>query len=90
MCKWNSLPRHFLWLIHTPQAFNYQILKEALEKAREEGYYATDEASLVERTGYPVKVVKGFPYNIKITSPPDLVIGEALLATLARYREHKA
>jgi len=85
-----TLPRHFLWQIHTPQAFNYQILKEALEKAREEGYYATDEASLVERTAYPVKVVKGFPYNIKITSPPDLVIGEALLATLARYREHKA
>jgi 2-C-methyl-D-erythritol 4-phosphate cytidylyltransferase len=78
-----TLPRHPLWQIHTPQAFNHQILKEALEKAKKEGYYATDEASLVERAGYPVKVVKGSPYNIKITSPSDLVIGEALLATLA-------
>lgn len=78
-----TLPRHSLWQIHTPQAFNYQILKESLEKAREEGYYATDEASLVERAGYSVKVVKGSPFNIKITSPSDLVIGEAFLATPA-------
>lgn len=80
-----TLPRHSLWQIHTPQAFNYRILEEALEKAREDDYYATDEASLVERAGYPVKVVKGSPYNIKITSPSDLVIGEALLGILA-YR----
>jgi 2-C-methyl-D-erythritol 4-phosphate cytidylyltransferase len=74
-----TLPRHTLWQIHTPQAFNYQILKEALERAQAEGYYATDEASLVERMGYPIKLIKGSPYNIKITSPADLVIGEAFL-----------
>jgi 2-C-methyl-D-erythritol 4-phosphate cytidylyltransferase len=45
----------------------------------EDGFYATDEASLVERLGLPVKVVEGSYENIKITTPEDLVVGEMIL-----------
>ena len=44
-----------------------------------DGFYATDEASLVERLGLPVRVVEGSYENIKITTPEDLVVGEMIL-----------
>jgi 2-C-methyl-D-erythritol 4-phosphate cytidylyltransferase len=43
------------------------------------GFYATDDAALVERLGLPVKVVEGSYDNIKITTPEDLAIGEMIL-----------
>ncbi|MFB0566475.1 MAG: 2-C-methyl-D-erythritol 4-phosphate cytidylyltransferase [Candidatus Aminicenantaceae bacterium] len=74
-----TLEREKLYRIQTPQGFLYPILNEALEKAREENYYGTDEASLVERTGKRVFIAQGDPRNIKITTPEDLKIVEALL-----------
>jgi 2-C-methyl-D-erythritol 4-phosphate cytidylyltransferase len=74
-----TLDRERLFRVQTPQGFSYPILKEAMDKAEEENYYGTDEASLVERTGKKVLVVQGEPKNIKITTPEDLRVAEAFL-----------
>ena len=74
-----TLDREKLFRVQTPQGFSYLILKAALDKAREENFYGTDEASLVERIGKKVVVVQGDPKNIKITTPEDLKIAEAFL-----------
>ncbi len=72
-------PRNSLWSVQTPQAFCYSLIYEAYCKAYESGFKGTDDASLVERIKHPVKIVKGSYKNIKITTPEDLVTGEALL-----------
>jgi 2-C-methyl-D-erythritol 4-phosphate cytidylyltransferase len=74
-----TLDRSDLKRAQTPQGFHYIILKAALEKVRQDSYQGTDEASLVERLGYTVQAVSGEASNIKITTPGDLKIAEALL-----------
>jgi 2-C-methyl-D-erythritol 4-phosphate cytidylyltransferase len=74
-----TLDRENLFRVQTPQGFIYPVLKQALEKAKEENFYGTDEASLIERTGRKVAVVQGDPKNIKITTPEDIRIAEVLL-----------
>jgi len=74
-----TLDRAKLQRIQTPQAFFYRVLDRALKKAQKDGFYGTDEAALVERTGHPVAVVPGDIRNIKITTAADLKIAEALL-----------
>ncbi len=74
-----TLERRSLQRVQTPQGFTRDVLEKAMQKARADGYYGTDEAALVERTGHPVAVVGGDSRNIKITSPIDLKIAEALL-----------
>ena len=74
-----TLERTRLHRVQTPQGFAREVLERALQSAREDGFYGTDEAALVERTGHPVAVVAGDPRNIKITSPGDLKIAEAFL-----------
>ena len=83
----NTLRREDKWLAQTPQAFRYEILKEAFEKASEDGYLGTDEAELVERLGKEVKLVKSSKYNIKITTPEDLELGEIFLASSLHRNE---
>lgn len=63
----------------TPQGFLYPVLKTALEAARADRFYGTDEAGLVERTGGTVKAIEGELRNIKITTPIDILIAEALV-----------
>jgi 2-C-methyl-D-erythritol 4-phosphate cytidylyltransferase len=74
-----TLERQGLQRVQTPQGFAREVLERALQKAREDGFYGTDEAALVERTGHPVAAVAGDPRNIKITSPADLKAAEAYL-----------
>jgi 2-C-methyl-D-erythritol 4-phosphate cytidylyltransferase len=74
-----TLDREGLFRVQTPQGFSYSLLEKALRQAQEEGYYGTDEAGLVERVGHKVTVVAGDPRNIKVTTPSDLKIAEALL-----------
>jgi 2-C-methyl-D-erythritol 4-phosphate cytidylyltransferase len=74
-----TLERRSLQRAQTPQGFTRDVLGRGLQKARKDGYYGTDEAALVERTGHPVAVVAGDPRNIKITSPLDLRIAEVFL-----------
>jgi len=74
-----------LWAAQTPQVFRAELLRELLERARAEGFKPTDEASLHERFVGPIPLVEGQPTNIKITTPGDLVLAEAILR--ARQKE---
>lgn len=73
-------PRERLILTQTPQCFHFSILWKAHCLAREEGFWGSDDAVLVERTGVPVRVVPGSYDNIKLTTPHDLKIAEVLLS----------
>jgi 2-C-methyl-D-erythritol 4-phosphate cytidylyltransferase len=75
-----TLPRKDLVLAQTPQAFGRQALWDAHSEARRLGYSATDDAALLEWAGYRVETVSGHAANIKITTPEDLGMAEALLA----------
>lgn len=74
-----TLNREELWHIQTPQVFRYDWLLKAHQRAQQENWEVTDDAALIERMGYPVSVVEGSCFNIKITRPDDLVFGEAIL-----------
>ncbi|WP_449538455.1 2-C-methyl-D-erythritol 4-phosphate cytidylyltransferase [Ferdinandcohnia sp. Marseille-Q9671] len=74
-----TVERSSLWAIQTPQAFHVSVLKEAHDRARNENFLGTDEASLVERLSKQVYIVKGDYLNIKLTTPDDLVFAEAIL-----------
>ncbi len=73
-------PRESLWAIQTPQAFRAELLREAHRRAAIDRVEATDDAMLAERMGKKVVVVEGERRNIKITTPEDLALAEALLA----------
>jgi 2-C-methyl-D-erythritol 4-phosphate cytidylyltransferase/2-C-methyl-D-erythritol 2,4-cyclodiphosphate synthase len=73
-----TLPRDQIFLAQTPQAFQREVLAEAIQLGRA-GVEATDEAALVERAGHKVQLVEGSRRNIKITTADDLVIAEALV-----------
>jgi 2-C-methyl-D-erythritol 4-phosphate cytidylyltransferase len=53
--------------------------------ARKDGFYGTDDAALVERLGISVMVIEGTRTNLKITTPEDLLLGEALLRYLKDF-----
>jgi len=74
-----TLDRSQCWAAQTPQVFRVDLLREALEKAAAEGFVGTDDAQLVERLGVAVQVVPGSARNLKITTPEDLRVAEALL-----------
>jgi len=76
-----TLQRDTIWLAQTPQSFRCDLIKNAHEKARAESYCGTDDASLVERLGEPVKMIRGSRGNIKITYREDLEIARCLLAS---------
>ena len=71
--------RDFLWAAQTPQGFLVTQLKKAHQKARENNWNVTDDASLFERLKWPVKIIEGSSTNIKITSPIDLKIASLFL-----------
>lgn len=68
----STLDRSRLWTVQTPQAFRTELLREAHDKARRDGFAGTDDAVLIERLGQPVAVVAGSEANVKITTPGDL------------------
>ncbi|VVS94384.1 2-C-methyl-D-erythritol 4-phosphate cytidylyltransferase [Desulfoluna spongiiphila] len=74
-----TLSREGLWMAQTPQVFRCDLLAAAHEQARENGVLGTDDASLVERMGVPVRVVTGSRCNIKITTPDDLDLAALFL-----------
>ncbi len=75
----STVKREKFWTIQTPQIFPLKVIKKAYDRAYKDGFYATDDASLVERIGGKVKIIAGSPLNIKITTPEDLEIVEHLL-----------
>lgn len=76
--------RSELCAVQTPQGFDRDVLVQAHVAAAEAGVQATDDAALVARLGHEVRVVEGSAFARKVTHPVDLVIAEALLATLGR------
>ena len=72
--------RDTLWQAQTPQSFRFDIIHTAHLSAARDGFAGTDDASLVERQGGVVRIVRGDYRNIKITTPEDLVLAEAFLA----------
>jgi 2-C-methyl-D-erythritol 4-phosphate cytidylyltransferase len=80
----DTVDRAELWQVQTPQAFQAALLWRAYQEAMERGFYATDEAALVEALGETVVLVPGTCLNLKITTPDDLKMAEAILASMQR------
>lgn len=74
-----SIPREGVWEIQTPQGFNKKLLLKAFEAAKSHLEDFTDDSSIVESQGMKVKVFQGDHLNIKVTTPEDLALGEAIL-----------
>jgi len=84
ICKNNSyiestLERSIVWRAQTPQSFKISIIWEAIQKAKADGFFATDDSALVERLGIPVYLVMGSEDNFKITTPQDFIQAEEKL-----------
>lgn len=80
-----TLPREGLWRALTPQMFRYGLLRAALADAIAAGAMVTDEAAAMERAGHRPALVAGLTANLKVTSPEDLELAEAVL----RRREER-
>jgi len=76
-----TLDRVSIWHAQTPQAFRYELILRAHERAIQEGYVASDDALLVEKLGEHVGVIRGSKYNVKITTEEDLILAEAIFST---------
>jgi 2-C-methyl-D-erythritol 4-phosphate cytidylyltransferase len=74
-----TLDRNKLWLVQTPQVFEYRLIRDAYEKAIKEDFIGTDDSVLVERLGCEIAVLEGEYTNIKITTREDLILAEKLL-----------
>ncbi len=79
-----TLDRRTIYNAQTPQAFQYSIIREAYDRAFQDGFVGTDDSQLVERIGHRVSVVEGSYTNIKITRPFDLRLAEAIDAEFFR------
>ena len=73
-----TLSRDAVWLAQTPQGFQLGLVRAAHRQARQDGFAGTDDAQLVERLGQTVTIVQGSRANIKITTPDDLLLAEAI------------
>ena len=74
-----TLDRENLYQVQTPQAFKTEKLKRVYDLAAKENFIGTDDSSLMEHYGYKIKVVEGDSFNIKITTPEDLIFGQIYL-----------
>lgn len=75
-----TVPRNNLWMAQTPQGFKRELIEEVFDQLRNVDTEFTDDAEMAEKLGYPVYIVPGTDENIKITTPEDISIAEALLA----------
>jgi 2-C-methyl-D-erythritol 4-phosphate cytidylyltransferase len=71
--------RNLCWLAQTPQAFRTELFVDAMERAVSDGFYGTDDISLLERLGVEVVIIEGSTANIKVTTPEDVEIARVLL-----------
>ena len=83
-----TLDRRRIWLAQTPQVFRTDLLREAYQRARSDGFVATDDAALVERLGHAVRIVPGESTNRKITTPDDLRWAEWYLQARGERGQH--
>ena len=76
----STIPRERIVLAQTPQAFQYELIRDAFRSGQKDGVTASDEAGLVERLGHDVYVVQGSERNLKITRPADMDLARFYLA----------
>ena len=74
-----TIPRSRLWEIHTPQVIRPELLRRGFEKVQRENLAVTDDVSIIEWLGEPVKITRGRYSNIKLTTPEDMNIAESIL-----------
>ena len=74
-----TVDRSVLWAIQTPQVFQADLIRAAGEKAAQDNAQVTDDCSVVERLGMKVVLTEGDRQNIKVTTPFDMILGEAIL-----------
>jgi len=74
----DTLDRASLRAVQTPQVFQRVLLEEAHRYAMGQGFFGTDDASLIEYLGHPVRVLDGSWENLKITTPEDLLVAERI------------
>ncbi|MEE8369199.1 MAG: 2-C-methyl-D-erythritol 4-phosphate cytidylyltransferase [Dehalococcoidia bacterium] len=72
-----TLDRHRIWAVQTPQLFRHELLLRAHREVTDD---ATDDAAMLEALSLPVRIVQGSRLNLKITTPEDLTLAEAILA----------
>lgn len=89
----HTIDRTHLVNIQTPQAFSFNLLLDAHQKAKQDGFVGTDECSLLERLGIPIMFVNAHYDNIKITTKEDLGHGRYIVGEQIRngtgYDVHK-
>jgi 2-C-methyl-D-erythritol 4-phosphate cytidylyltransferase len=74
----DTIDRSSTWRAQTPQVFHTEMLRAAHERARADGFVATDDAQLIERAGGSIGVVDGDRRNIKLTYEADFLLAEAI------------
>ena len=77
-----TLARDSLWNVQTPQTFKYELIMKAYRDGMAKKLHGYDDATFVEHMGKKIKVIEGSPYNIKITTPEDLIIAQGILSQL--------
>lgn len=77
-----TLARDSLWNVQTPQTFKCELIMKAYRDGMAKKYHGYDDATFVEHMGKKIKVIEGSPYNIKITTPEDLIIAQGILSQL--------
>lgn len=75
-----TIPRDRLWEVHTPQVVRVEALLRGFEKVERENLEVTDDVSIIEALGEPVKLTRGEYTNLKITTPEDMDVATAILA----------
>ena len=79
-----TLDRSTLWAVQTPQVFDGDLIRAALQKAIDDGAELTDDCAAVERLGMKVTLVPGDERNIKLTTPADLAVAKTLMEEYAQ------
>ncbi|WIA34697.1 hypothetical protein OEZ86_013010 [Tetradesmus obliquus] len=74
-----TLNRAKLWEVQTPQCIRPELLQEGFRLVKEKGLEVTDDVSIIEAMGLPVKITKGAYTNIKVTTPDDMSVADKLL-----------
>ncbi len=77
-----TLERDSLWHVQTPQTFKHDLIVRAYREGMAKKLCGYDDATFLEFIGKKVKVIEGSPYNIKITTPEDLIIAKGILSQL--------
>ncbi|MDL2268358.1 2-C-methyl-D-erythritol 4-phosphate cytidylyltransferase [Desulfosarcina sp. OttesenSCG-928-A07] len=73
-----TLDRRNIYLAQTPQVFRLDMIRKAYQNLPKSGVTVTDDASVAEVAGNPVQMIPGDPFNIKITTPADLIIARVI------------